>query len=686
MGTDMKVIRKEIQNFLGQMKGSIREGHGRYICADKNKEKNYEYEGEWLKNRRHGNGRCFYYNKDLYVGQWLEGQRHGRGTHFTGDGERYEGEWRNDMRDGEGILWSTNGIQYYGTFKNDKKDGTGEIIMADGTRYIEEWTNGLLLKHQKIEDSNFSSRYLTLNASQNPQKGSTTSLSHRSGQNNGGDSNSIKNLRQYQTQKHNQNNRGYNIHERMQIKQNTNNTCLEEIDSFSKITAIILRNKNVNEWSVEDVESWMHANQFDDYVKIFKKHHVDGYALINLTENDLVQIKRLIEIWNKFRKDDGHFDYHYTEISIDDLNQTLDKMNLSHTLKSTPKLDQSVIESEIQSRINLVPQKYNRKQSFISGISSGLNTRGNMTNQSKQISLSLNLQGIQTYEKNSQIIVDYDNHRLDDDDEDFDIVGDALYKSLKNSGFNFLIEFKDIIFDQKKDFIGGGAYGLVYQGKWLGVKVAIKRFAKITNNKKALKDFIKEIQVVHSLRHPNIVLYMGVSFDQNQQYYMVTEQVQIQVIKLQVCLKGQLVCDDWTIKLCDFGLARYKYKFQNENKGKVGTPFWMAPEILRGESYEESSDVYSFGVILWEMMTGLVPYEGRSFAQITGIVGYFGDKLTPPPKSNKYLKKIINNCLLFEQERRPGFEDIVKYLEKVEKQPKNVSDNPFITNLKDFLN
>jgi len=40
----------------------------------------------------------------------------------------------------------------------------------------------------------------------------------------------------------------------------------------------------------------------------------------------------------------------------------------------------------------------------------------------------------------------------------------------------------------------------------------------------------------------------------------------------------------------------------------------MAPEILRGESYEESSDVYSFGVILWEMLTGLIPYEGRSFA------------------------------------------------------------------------
>jgi serine/threonine protein kinase len=40
----------------------------------------------------------------------------------------------------------------------------------------------------------------------------------------------------------------------------------------------------------------------------------------------------------------------------------------------------------------------------------------------------------------------------------------------------------------------------------------------------------------------------------------------------------------------------------------------MAPEILRGEKYEEAADVYSFGVILWEMLTGDIPYMGRSIS------------------------------------------------------------------------
>ena len=63
-----------------------------------------------------------------------------------------------------------------------------------------------------------------------------------------------------------------------------------------------------------------------------------------------------------------------------------------------------------------------------------------------------------------------------------------------------------------------------------------------------------------------------------------------------------LIDSNWNVKLCDFGLSRI-----HEPKGgavrRVGTPHWMAPEILIGEKYTFSSDVYSFGMIIWELLS-----------------------------------------------------------------------------------
>lgn len=74
--------------------------------------------------------------------------------------------------------------------------------------------------------------------------------------------------------------------------------------------------------------------------------------------------------------------------------------------------------------------------------------------------------------------------------------------------------------------------------------------------------------------------------------------------------KGLLHCDlkspniliDSNIepKICDFGLALHMLDCPAAtSRGRIGTPQWMAPEILRGSEYTKAADIYSFGVIMW---------------------------------------------------------------------------------------
>jgi sterile alpha motif and leucine zipper-containing kinase AZK len=62
-----------------------------------------------------------------------------------------------------------------------------------------------------------------------------------------------------------------------------------------------------------------------------------------------------------------------------------------------------------------------------------------------------------------------------------------------------------------------------------------------------------------------------------------------------------LIDEKWNCKVADFGMSRVK--FLTEKMTRVGTPQWMAPEVLRQESYSEKADVWSFGVVMWELIT-----------------------------------------------------------------------------------
>lgn len=221
------------------------------------------------------------------------------------------------------------------------------------------------------------------------------------------------------------------------------------------------------------------------------------------------------------------------------------------------------------------------------------------------------------------------------------------------------------------------------------------------NIKYSLNKFIKEINVISNLRHPNVVLYIGASINKND-YYMIsefipkgslfdflhvqkqrlTESEQLNIAyevaiairylhsrKINHCdLKSSniLLDENNKIKVSDFGLSRLKNIFSaNDNKGRIGTSHWMPPEIMRAQKYEDSADVFSYGMIVWEMITAEIPYYGLTPSQIIGVVADCKRIVEPPKNCHPALHKLVKNCLIYEPNRRPSFDHIIKYLESV---------------------
>lgn len=275
------------------------------------------------------------------------------------------------------------------------------------------------------------------------------------------------------------------------------------------------------------------------------------------------------------------------------------------------------------------------------------------------------------------------------------------------NGLSFYINFEEITLRKK---VGEGGFGEVFLGYWNGKKIAVKKLSvKNFKYRENISRFINEINIISSLRHPNIVLYMGASID-NDNYYMITEYLpygslfdyvrkekrkfsereQINIAyEMAIALyylhsrsivhcdlkSGNILIDDnWKIKIGDFGLSQF-LKENKFNRGKIGTPHWMAPEILKGGVYEYSSDVYSFGMILWELLKQEIPYYGLNAYQIYNLVVQDKRIVDIPIEGNEILIELIKKCLEYEPANRPTFKEIVAILDKPKNYNKNIDTN-----------
>ncbi|RLN53188.1 hypothetical protein BBJ29_001725 [Phytophthora kernoviae] len=248
--------------------------------------------------------------------------------------------------------------------------------------------------------------------------------------------------------------------------------------------------------------------------------------------------------------------------------------------------------------------------------------------------------------------------------------------------------------------IGEGAFGKVFKASWKGRDVAVKVLIRQNLSADVVREFETEVKIMSFLHHPNICMLLGACLTPENRALVIelveqgslwavlrtrrrqlTEemrarfvldtargmsylhQFELPILHRDMKSPNLLVERDFSIKISDFGLSRVKAQIQTMT-GNCGTVQWMAPEVLGNRKYTEKADVFSFGIVVWEIFTGLCPYDGMT--QIQVALGVLNHDLRPPiPRScPRFFARLIRSCWMREPSLRPSFSELVRAFEQ----------------------
>lgn len=270
--------------------------------------------------------------------------------------------------------------------------------------------------------------------------------------------------------------------------------------------------------------------------------------------------------------------------------------------------------------------------------------------------------------------------------------------------------------------IGDGGMAVVYKAKDLLLNryVAIKILRpEFTKDEQFIENFKKESQAAAGLQHPNIVGVYDVG-KEGSIYYIVMELIdgrplsdlieehgpfdykQVVEIGKQVASALSLahknhiihrdvkphnimITKDGVAKLADFGIAKAVTNSTivntSESNRVMGSVHYFSPEQARGKYVDEKSDVYSLGIVLYEMLTGRVPFDGDNAVQIALM--HMNDEIIPPSELVGSVPPTLESIIMkstdkFQNNRYNNAEELYEELSGVDFLSKKVGDGVLI--------
>ncbi|KAJ2387554.1 kinase that interacts with cdc31p, partial [Coemansia sp. RSA 2603] len=241
---------------------------------------------------------------------------------------------------------------------------------------------------------------------------------------------------------------------------------------------------------------------------------------------------------------------------------------------------------------------------------------------------------------------------------------------------------------EKNELIGRGAYGVVYRATDTVTNAIVAIKILNLDSEDDFTDMQREINLLSQLHSPHIAQYYG-SFIESSRMWIIMEYASggsihklmrpgaiaesyISTIMYGVLLAlaylhesgimhrdikaaNVLVTDHGVVQLCDFGVARQVIHASAKSYSFVGTPYWMAPEVIQnGQVYDTKADIWSLGITAYEIATGRPPYADEDPKRALFLIPRKSPPHLDPALASQDMRAFVDQCLEADYTRRPS--------------------------------